>query len=53
MERFNLWVTINEHSKVICWGEQSEMNDIALQAGLPGDVHVLPDGHEPHEPQTT
>jgi hypothetical protein len=47
MERFNLWVTINKHSKVVCFGEQSELNDIALHAGIKGDVHVLPDTHEP------
>ena len=54
MERFNLWLTIDKHSKVLCFGEQSEMNDIALQcfAGMSVNVHVLPDGHEPNEPLT-
>ena len=48
--RFNLWVTINKHSKVVCFGEQSELNDIVLHAGIEGDVHVLPDTHEPVSP---
>ena len=48
-QRFNLWVTFDRHSKVICFGEHSDMNDLALQAGLPGDVRVLPDGEEPCE----
>jgi hypothetical protein len=54
MERFNLWLTIDQHSKVLCFGPQCEMNDIALHcfAGMGVNVHVLPDGHEP-EPLTT
>jgi len=54
MERFNLWLTIDQHSKVLCFGPQCEMNDIALHcfAGMSVNVHVLPDGHEP-EPLTT
>ncbi len=47
MERFNLWVTIDKHSKVVCFGEQHDMNAIALSAGIHGDVHVLPDTEEP------
>ncbi len=49
MERFNLWLTIDQHSKVLCFGPQCEMNDIALHcfAGMGVNVHVLPDGHEP------
>jgi hypothetical protein len=47
MERFNLWVVSPDHAKVICYGQQCEMNDLALTAGLPGDVPVLPDGDEP------
>jgi hypothetical protein len=50
MTRHNLWVTLNGCSKVVCYGLRSEMNDIALLAGVAGDVHVLPDGHEPNEP---
>jgi hypothetical protein len=52
MERFNLWLTIDKHSKVLCFGEQSEMNSIALTcfAGMSVNVHVLPDGREPNEP---
>jgi hypothetical protein len=54
MERFNLWLTIDQHSKVLCFGPQCEMNDIALHcfAGMGVNVHVLPDGYEP-EPLTT
>lgn len=47
MTRYNLWVTIDDHSKVVCFGPLSEMNDLALQAGIRGDVCVLPDGDEP------
>ena len=49
MERFNLWLTIDDHSKVICHGEHDEMNDLALQAfsGIDATVHVLPDTEEP------
>lgn len=51
MDRFNLWVT-TDHSKIICYGSQCDMNSIALTARLPGNVHVLPDGHEPNQPAT-
>lgn len=50
MERYNLWVTEGDHSRVICFGDRSEMNTIALLTQLPGDVHVLPDGDEPNNP---
>jgi hypothetical protein len=51
MTRFNLWITDEHGSKVICHGDQSEMNDLALSpvarlAAL-GAVHVLPDHEEP------
>jgi len=46
--RYNLWVTDSGGSRVICHGEQSEMNDLAMLAGIEGDVHVLPDTEEPN-----
>lgn len=49
MERYNLWVVFPDYSKIICYGRQCEMNDLALTAGLPGDVYVLPDGDEPNQ----
>jgi len=52
MERFNLWITLGNHSKIVCYGSQSDMNKIALSANLAGDVHVLPDGDEPNSPTT-
>lgn len=52
MERFNLWVTLNGHSKVVCYGSLCDLNTIAIAAGLPGDIHVLPDGQEPNQPAT-
>lgn len=51
-ERHNLWLTIKDHSKIICYGTRSDMNDVALLAGIEGSVHVLPDGLEPNEPPT-
>lgn len=55
-DRFNLWLTIGDHSKIICYGSRSDMNILALSAGIGGDVHVLPDGTEPcdiiHQAQT-
>lgn len=51
MNRYNLWVTIDDHSKVMCYGSLSEMNDLAFDgfflSSVGGDVHVLPDGDEP------
>lgn len=56
MDRFNLWVVYpqNQSSVVICYGDLGEMNDIAMSAfaGMVIDVHVLPDGAEPHSPAT-
>lgn len=45
--RYNLWVVNSDGATVICWGSQSEMNDLALLSGIEGDVYVLPDGNEP------
>lgn len=45
--RYNLWVVNSERALAICWGSQSEMNDLALLAGIEENVHVLPDGEEP------
>jgi hypothetical protein len=52
MTRFNLWITDEHGSKVICHGSQGEMNDLALSPALTGlaalgAVHVLPDHEEP------
>lgn len=49
-DRFNLWLTTGDHSRVICYGSRSDMNSIAILAGIDGDVHVLPDGAEPFDP---
>jgi len=52
MKRYNLWLTIAGCSKVICYGRQEEMNDLALGSGKLADygqVHVLPDGLEPDD----
>ena len=52
--RFNLWATSEDSEgpfvKIICYGSQSEMNDLAISAGISGNVYVLPDGKEPCEP---
>lgn len=48
--RYNLWVTDTTGSRVICYGEQGEMNDLATLAGIEGDVYVLPDTEEPNFP---
>ena len=53
MKRYNLWVTLDGHSKIVCYGPRSEMNDLALLAGITGDIHVMPDGDEPYCPSTT
>jgi hypothetical protein len=48
--RYNLWLTIGDHSKVIVYGTQQDMNDLAcsyVKLSDLGDVHVLPDGEEP------
>lgn len=46
--RYNLWLTLNGHSKVLCWGTQGEMNDlVGAFAGIDGDIHILPDQEEP------
>lgn len=50
--RHNLWIVSPEGSRVLCHGSRSEMNDIAILAGIPGEVHVLPDGEEPNCPTT-
>jgi hypothetical protein len=50
MQRYNLWVIDTDGSKIICHGERGEMNDIAILAGIPGEVHVLPDTEEPNHP---
>jgi hypothetical protein len=49
MTRFNLWLTENSHSKIVCYGNQCDMNDLCLSGVLGdlGDVTVLPDGEEP------
>lgn len=47
--RFNLWVTIEDCSKVICFGTWAELIEL-VQPVLDGSiraVHVLPDGEEP------
>ncbi len=45
--RFNLWVSKDDHCKIVCHGEQGEMTDLALLAGIQEDIYVLPDGQEP------
>ena len=47
--RYNLWVADQNSSRIICYGEQSDLNNLAISAlaGLPISVHVLPDGEEP------
>jgi hypothetical protein len=52
MERFNLWVVNGDDERVVCYGDQCDMNSLAVSAGLPGDVYVLPDGLQPNQPQT-
>ena len=51
-DRFNLWIITGKQAAIACYGSRSEMNDIALSAGIPASVHVLPDGCEPFEPET-
>ena len=48
--RFNLWVTVEDHSKVICYGTWEEL--VEFVQPIIGDrsvraVHVLPDQEEP------
>lgn len=47
--RFNLWVTIGDHSKVVCWGAWAELIELVdpIMADPVRAVHVLPDGEEP------
>lgn len=48
--RYNLWLTVQDYSKVVCYGDQSEMDDIARLAPRLkelGRVQILPDGEEP------
>jgi hypothetical protein len=47
MQRYNLWVVNSERALAICWGSQSEMNDLALLACIEENVYILPDGEEP------
>lgn len=49
MTRFNLWLVKPEGSKIICYGDQEDMNILAFAKVLSdlGDVHVLPDLEEP------
>ena len=51
-DRFNLWIITGKEAAIVCYGSRSEMNDIALSAGIPASIHVLPDGCEPFEPET-
>ena len=47
--RFNLWVTIEDCSKVICFGPWAELIELVppvLDEPIRA-VHVLPDGEEP------
>ena len=43
-DRFNLWVTAGASASIVCYGSLSEMNDLAIAAGITENVHVLPDG---------
>lgn len=45
--QFVLWVVDSGDPFPVCYGTQSEMNDIALGAGIAGDVYVLPRGQRP------
>ena len=46
-DQFVLWVVDSGDPFPVCCGTQSEMNDIALGAGIAGDVYVLPRGQDP------
>jgi hypothetical protein len=43
-DRFNLWVTTGTDASIVCYGSFSEINDLAIAAGITENVHVLPDG---------
>jgi hypothetical protein len=43
-DRFNLWVAAGNQASIICYGSLSEMNDLAIAAGITENVYVLPDG---------
>ena len=41
MQRFNLWLTEPAGSKILCYGDQSDMDELAAKLGL--NVEVRPD----------
>jgi hypothetical protein len=48
-KRFILWVSVPPGADpiAVCWGTQSDMSELARDAGLASDVYVLPEGQKP------
>jgi hypothetical protein len=46
-QHFNLWVMDVSDPIPVCYGTLDEMNRIASEAGIAGDVYVLPEGQKP------
>ena len=52
MERFNLWVTDPKESKILCYGDQSDMEELAAFSAKIGlKVEVRPDRQLTDSPQ--
>jgi hypothetical protein len=52
MERFNLWLTEPAGSKILCYGDQSDMEELAAFIAAIGlNVEVRPDRRLTDSPQ--
>jgi len=52
MQRFNLWLTDSTESKILCYGDQSDMDELAAFSTAIGfNVEVRPDRRLTDSPQ--
>jgi hypothetical protein len=52
MQRFNLWLTEPAGSKILCYGDQSDMEELAaFSAAIGLNVEVRPDRRLTDSPQ--
>ena len=52
IERFNLWLTDSTESKILCYGNQSDMEELAaFSAAIGLSVEVRPDRRLTDSPQ--
>ena len=52
IERFNLWLTDPTESKILCYGDQSDMDELAAFSTAIGfNVEVRPDRRLTDSPQ--